>query len=163
MGSLTDVVSGSLGKALEEADKLLQSPRARVEIIALNRQMRTVTSELGKRTLQLYRDGRIQDPELAELCARIISIEARIAEREARLAQLQQSKVASQAAAGAEACSRCNSALPQDAAFCPACGLRVGVASPPSTSQGLFCGQCGRELRPEARFCPRCGSSAQSA
>jgi hypothetical protein len=49
MNSFTDVVSGNLAKALEEADKLLRSPRTRVEIITLNRQMKTVTSELGKK------------------------------------------------------------------------------------------------------------------
>ncbi len=166
MDSITDVVSGNLAKALEEADKLLRSPRTRVEIIALRRQMKTVTSELGRRTLQLYKDGRIEDPELAELCARIISIEARIAEREARLAQVQAQtdrqpgQQSDETGPAAEECSRCSTALPEDAVFCHKCGLKLETAAAAAIPQGRFCGQCGRELRPEAGFCPRCGAAA---
>lgn len=162
MDSITDVVSGNLGKALEEADKLLRSPRTRVEIITLRRQMKTVTSELGQRTLQLYKDGRIQDPELAELCARIISIEARIAEREARLAQVQAQagQQSDETGPAAEQCSRCSTALPEDAVFCHKCGLKLETSAAAPIPQGRFCAHCGRELRPEAGFCPRCGAAA---
>ncbi len=161
MNSLTDVVSGNLAKALEEADKLLRSPRTRVEIITLNRQMKTVTSELGKRTLELYKEKRVQDPELAELCARIISIEARIAEREARLAAQQaQSGRAAEAPSGTVPCPRCNTDLPEDAVFCQKCGLKIEAASSSPASIGAYCAHCGRELRSEAKFCPRCGSPA---
>jgi RNA polymerase subunit RPABC4/transcription elongation factor Spt4 len=162
MDSLTEVVSGNLAKALEEADKLLRSPRTRVEIITLRRQMKTVTSELGRRTLQLYKDGRIEDPELAELCARIISIEARIAEREARLAQVQAQtdRQSDEPGPGAEECSRCSTTLPEDAVFCHKCGLKLETAAAAPIPQGRFCAQCGRELRPEAGFCPRCGAAA---
>ncbi len=161
MNSLTDVVSGNLGKALEEADKLLRNPRTRVEIITLNRQMKTVISELGNRTLEMYKTGRIKDAELAELCARIVSIEARIAEREARLA----AQAATQADAGSldvgtRPCPRCNTPLPDDAVFCQKCGLRLDTADAPPQPQGHYCAHCGRELRPESKFCPRCGSPA---
>jgi RNA polymerase subunit RPABC4/transcription elongation factor Spt4 len=162
MDSLTEVVSGNLAKALEEADKLLRSPRTRVEIITLRRQMKTVTSELGRRTLQLYKDGRIEDPELAELCARIISIEARIAEREARLAQVQAQtdRQSDDTGPAAEECSRCSTVLPEEAVFCHKCGLKLETAAPVPTPRGRFCAQCGRTLRPEAGFCPRCGTAA---
>ena len=161
MNSLTDVVSGNLAKALEEADKLLRNPRTRVEIITLNRQMKTVTSELGKRTLELYKDNRIQDPELAELCARIVSIEARIAEREARLAvQAQSGTVPGKVEAGTLPCPRCQTDLPEDAVFCHKCGLKMEMESEPQVPEGVYCAHCGRELRSEAKFCPRCGSAA---
>lgn len=162
MNSFTDVVGGNLAKALEEADKLLRSPRTRVEIITLNRQMKTVTSELGRRTLELYKEKRIEDPELAELCARIVSIEARIAEREARLA-VQQAQSGAKAAAAAPIsvpCPRCNTPLAEEAIFCQKCGLKIGTPSPSPVAVGAFCANCGRELRPEAKFCPRCGSAA---
>jgi len=166
MDNLTRVVSGNLAKALEEADKLLRSPRTRVEIIALGRQMKVVTAELGNKALELYKDGRIEDPELAELCARIVSIEARIAEREARL--VVQAQTPSQSPAGASLsasapCPRCNTPLPQDAVFCHKCGLKMQPeekTSPHPTPQGQFCARCGRALRPEAKFCPRCGDPA---
>ena len=155
MDSITDVVSGNLAKALEEADKLLRSPRTRVEIITLRRQMKTVTSELGRRTLQLYKDGRIEDPELAELCARIISIEARIAEREARLAQVQAQtdrqpgQQSDETGPAAEECSRCSTALPEDAVFCHKCGLKLETAAAAAIP-------CGRRRARDRRW-PRSG------
>lgn len=163
MNEFTQVVSGNLAKALEEADKLLRNPRTRVEIITLRRQMKTVTSELGKRALELYKAGRVKDAELAELCARIVSIEARIAEREARLAA--QAQAQAQPAAAPEAtttpCPRCNSPLMEEAVFCAKCGLKLdAVDESPPAPQGLFCAHCGRELRTESKFCPRCGSPA---
>jgi RNA polymerase subunit RPABC4/transcription elongation factor Spt4 len=164
MDNITDVVSGNLGKALEEVDKLLRNPRTRIEIVTLRRQMSNVTSELGKRTLDLYKAGRISDPELAELCARIISIEARIAEREARLAiQAQpqaQVSAADPAAEPALACPRCRTLLPEGAVFCFKCGLEMEKASAQPETPSRFCPQCGRELRPGASFCPRCGAAA---
>ena len=161
MDNLTSIVSGNLAKGLEEADKLLRSPRTRVEIITLGRQMKTVTSELGMRTLELYKGGRIQDPELAELCARIVSIEARIAEREARLAvQAQSGHEPARVESAATPCPRCQTPLPEDAVFCQKCGLKMDEVDSPLAPPGIFCASCGRELRPQAKFCPRCGSVA---
>jgi RNA polymerase subunit RPABC4/transcription elongation factor Spt4 len=162
MENITEVVSGNLGKALEEVDKLLRNPRTRIEIVTLRRQMGNVTSELGKRTLDLYKAERINDPELAELCARIISIEARIAEREARLAiQAQpQDSPSEPASEPSLACPRCKTVLPQDAVFCFKCGLEMEQAAAQPEMQSRFCPQCGRELRAGANFCPRCGAAA---
>ena len=162
MDNLSAVVSGNLGKALEELDKLLRNPRTRIEIVTLKRQMGNVTSELGKRTLELYRAGRVKDPELAELCARIIGIEARITEREARLAVQAQSQDASVVAVAEPTaeCPRCKTSLPQDSVFCFKCGLAIEAGGSLPEARPRYCPQCGRELRPGANFCPRCGAAA---
>jgi hypothetical protein len=159
MDSFTSVVTDNLGKAIEEVDKLLKSPRTRVEILTLNRQMKTVTSELGKRTLDLYKNGRVQDPELGELCARIVGIEARIAEREARLAQ--QSQTGKTETVKEIQCPRCKTTIAEDSVFCSKCGYEMETdAKEPPVKTANFCSHCGRELRSEAKFCPRCGNTA---
>lgn len=162
MENLSDVVSGNLGRALEEVEKLVRNPRTRIEIVTLRRQMGNVTSELGNRTLELYKAGRVKDPELAELCARIIGIEARITEREARLAVQAQSQEPSLVsdAESTVACPRCKTSLPQEAVFCFKCGFEMEQVTSASKSQSEFCPHCGRELRPGANFCPRCGTPA---
>lgn len=53
----------------------------------------------------------------------------------------------------AAACSECNSSIPVDAKFCPACGHQVVVFRQ--------CANCGKNLTPTARFCARCGHPAE--
>lgn len=50
----------------------------------------------------------------------------------------------------AERCPKCSTALPEAAAYCPACGLQTRD----------LCWECGRPLETEWRFCPACGGDA---
>ena len=50
-------------------------------------------------------------------------------------------------------CTDCDSALPDNARFCPDCGKK----------QGNRCTGCGKELDPTHRFCPDCGQAATAA
>jgi len=53
-------------------------------------------------------------------------------------------------AAGTTRCPKCSTALPAEAAFCPACGLQTRDT----------CWDCGRTLETGWRFCPFCGGDA---
>lgn len=61
------------------------------------------------------------------------------------------------------ACSVCGIALPQNSAFCNACGAPVqrdpSMVRLDANPTG-FCRQCGKELRPEDLFCVSCGAPA---
>ena len=45
-------------------------------------------------------------------------------------------------------CPECGAAVPAGAKFCPECGKKMGAAA---------CPKCGAELSPGAKFCPECG------
>lgn len=47
------------------------------------------------------------------------------------------------------ACAKCGTSLPEEACWCPRCGVRV--AEP--------CWECGRALGSDAKFCPSCGTA----
>jgi len=46
-------------------------------------------------------------------------------------------------------CRKCKKSAPQDAKFCPECGLEFPA--------GSFCAKCGTALEPGAKFCSACG------
>jgi len=50
-------------------------------------------------------------------------------------------------------CPECNSAMPEDAKFCPMCGHQQLVFKQ--------CETCGKNLTPNAKFCSRCGRAAE--
>ena len=80
-------------------------------------------------------------------------------------------------------CTKCGKQLPDDAAFCDACGAPVksgftaaaekaeaaaeeaaeevkeaAEAVEEKVAAGLKCPECGAELKPESRFCDSCGA-----
>jgi membrane protease subunit (stomatin/prohibitin family) len=65
----------------------------------------------------------------------------------------QQSAPQQPATAETIACPDCQSAIPQNAKFCPLCGHQQLVFSQ--------CSQCGKNLTPSAKFCSRCGQPAE--
>ena len=48
-------------------------------------------------------------------------------------------------------CSKCGSAIPVNAKFCPGCGGKL------KTTKNVFCQECGSELSANAKFCSECG------
>jgi class 3 adenylate cyclase/tetratricopeptide (TPR) repeat protein len=48
-------------------------------------------------------------------------------------------------------CPSCDAAIPEDARFCPSCGIGIG----------LSCPSCGTSVADDSRFCPSCGAALQ--
>lgn len=59
-------------------------------------------------------------------------------------------------------CTKCNSIIPDEAKFCPVCGMACNSASatPTVSEKKHTCVKCGLELEPKAKFCPICGTAA---
>lgn len=51
-------------------------------------------------------------------------------------------------------CPECGKNLPEDAKFCPNCGIKLEKKN--------FCPECGKQVPPDAKFCPNCGKELKS-
>ena len=53
-------------------------------------------------------------------------------------------------------CKNCNATLDEGTVFCPMCGTKREVASPPE--KNVFCSKCGKPSGAELAFCQECGN-----
>jgi len=64
-------------------------------------------------------------------------------------------------------CPKCGSQQPHSAAFCDACGAKLGESAPPSAAgrqptpiaTATTCPACGASVMPDWAFCDRCGTA----
>jgi hypothetical protein len=106
--------------------------------------------DLGGLMLEMYKRDRLRPTLLAEQCAEIVSLEARIQELDAALASFQRSL------ADMDRCS-CGAPLVRGAHFCANCGRPVGEAPV------VVCAHCHNPLPAEASYCANCGRRAEPA
>lgn len=61
-------------------------------------------------------------------------------------------------------CTNCGSKLGDDFLFCPECGTRIAVPSPPvQTGQKKLCAKCGALMDDDLFYCLNCGEMLASS
>lgn len=145
---------GGLKAQLEESDRRRKMRLLEREIQDLEAQVAQSTEALSAQVLALYDAGKLEQPELVHLCARIGELRTGILAKKADLLELQPPPPSA-----APRCATCGATVPAGAAFCPGCGARV---TPQVATPARFCAHCGAEVRPTSQFCPTCGQSLAS-
>jgi hypothetical protein len=105
--------------------------------------------DLGGIILEMYRRDRFNHDLVTDRCSDLISIERRLQEVDAMLAQ---AALARRAPAGSSPCV-CGAPIVYGSHFCANCGRSVGEAPV------VTCSQCGSPLPAEAAFCAHCGTA----
>jgi RNA polymerase subunit RPABC4/transcription elongation factor Spt4 len=140
---LFDGVKKGLSQLAGEASKQADVARLNLDLDGLKAELANTEREAGRRARDMWAQGRLQDPELVELCQRMKSIEAQM------LALQQQVEATKAAEAGQRTCPGCQRSVPKMGEFCPFCGAKLPI-----------CPQCLEPLSSEDRFCPHCGQKA---
>ena len=164
MPSFVDSMRLKADQAALEADKLIRIRREQGAIDQLRRDIKTQLDALGQAALTAYRAGEIAHPQLVSICQQIDVLDEQIGQREARIEQIRAEKlaptVAPPTAAGAGMpCPSCKQFIPEDAAFCPACGYKIPKPQPAE----IICSACGASIPAAAQFCPNCGARKSQA
>lgn len=97
---------------------------------------------IGMETYDLYKNGKIVQPELDVYFEKMKALEQEIAEIQAEMDK------AKTAGNGSFKCS-CGAVLPQESKFCPNCGKAV-------KNDWIIC-SCGRQIKRDMAFCSYCG------
>jgi len=148
MGILDDLnktVTGSVGWMKFEARKLQKTTRIQSEIFDLRQQRETTIAKLGQRALELYQQGLLTLPGVAELAQTVDQLQNQIAAKEQELQQ-------------AQAEAYVEPSPPASAQHVPIQPETAAPAPPSDTSAGVACPRCGFICPPTALFCANCGT-----
>lgn len=145
---------GGLRHRLAEADRKRKVNQIRQRIRDLKTQEVQAINALSSQVLALHEAGTLQQPELVSLCKGVDDVRLQIKEAEAELEGL---LPAQPQPAAQGRCHNCGAVVTADAAFCQACGARLGEA--PAATPVLYCVHCGGQLREISQFCPKCGQA----
>jgi ElaB/YqjD/DUF883 family membrane-anchored ribosome-binding protein len=141
LDDLNKAFSGSVERVKFEARKLQRTTQLQGELFSLRQTLDTTVAQLGQRAFELYQQGRIAEPALVELAARLQQMHEAVAAKERELQQAQAEPFVEPQAPSAPAAQRvpieeANAPL---ARACPSCGYLC----PPTA---LFCANCGTRV-----------------
>jgi hypothetical protein len=88
--SLWESVQKGLDKASKEAARIARTQKLRSQIDGMNRQIITQHDALIRRTMDLFLNGALQQPELLPLCQEIINLQQQVVQAQNELQQVQQ-------------------------------------------------------------------------
>lgn len=164
MTSFFDKLRSGANKATRmaafEAEKLRRTTAVQATIRTLKSEVERTTQEVGRVALKLYKDGRITQSELIQICERAVSLQKQVAANEAELEAIR-AEVLTDSEASAQygrVCPNGHGPLPAQDNFCQVCGSPAVEVSPPATT-GFACPNCGVALASGARFCSSCGQT----
>jgi RNA polymerase subunit RPABC4/transcription elongation factor Spt4 len=168
--SFWNSVKKGASQAQLEADKLVRVNRVKTEVNSLHEQIRQHTFQLGAQTLDLYQSEALAEPTLLEICLKIKALEEKISEKETQIAAIKLQSLPEQPSdpsiSYSRQCPECNTPIPEEAVFCPACGGRTvnageAGAEPNIETNSGQCPSCKVSLPENADFCPNCGAQIQ--
>ncbi len=157
--SAKNFVSAAVSRTSWEAQKQMRVRGKQGEIDKLVDQRRKLLDELGQVAMTLYQQGALPDPQLSNVCARIMGVDQDIRAREEQLQEIKKEQYPGDQQSPA-------STPPPDYTSAPP--PSPGPASSPSSqrprkgpqaqSQPQVCPTCGNTVRPNALYCRSCGT-----
>jgi predicted amidophosphoribosyltransferase len=156
MSSIFDRMRSGAEKAAFEADKQRRVLAIQQNIRPLKKEFDTIIVQAGHVVYALHRQGKITQPELLEVCAKLDAIQSSIKSQEEQIQQIRDEifvdpRIQEQYG---RVCPHGHGPIAPGANFCGICG------SPPvevQSSSVSYCQNCRYPLDPEALFCAKCG------
>lgn len=136
MMDFMDSLRRGVDRAGFELDRLLRANRVRAQIGGLRSQVDEELRQIGLGVVELYQRGEPIPEGLGDRCERVKQIQEEIAQKETELEAINreappaQQEPYAEPTAGTVTCPNCGAVVPEDAAFCPRCGVRLKPEAP---------------------------------
>ena len=147
-----------LGKTLASTSKdMTQKAKDFTEVTRLNMQISQkrddvlqMFQQIGKRCYEMAQEGNNLFPEEVERTV------AMVAEMEEPINRRRKLK-------GLKTCPHCGGEIPENTAFCPACGEKMEQLQQTTSAKtgSTICPNCGMEVSRDSAFCSSCGTKIE--
>ena len=152
-----------------KADQMLRINKIQTEINTIRQQVSGARMEIANTAFELYKQGRVEDPDIKRLCTAVEDLLGQISEREAMIEAIRAEEAPRQPeedwGAPQNPCPYCSFDLPEGSVFFPNCGRSLpetlAVETPSAQAPDSTCPQCQAQLPPGVSFCPNCGCQIQ--
>ena len=173
-------------KIVNSSKNIVERSKEMVEIVKLRGTIDKIEAEITKRKIELgaltcriYGEGKINDPDITELCKRIKGFNEEIARIEAQIEDLQKREIlcpfcgftntadtsycgrcgqSISSCTGANICPCCSLSNAVEDLFCSKCGTKLPGAIP-SEADGNYCAKCSCLNDSKSKFCKTCGNN----
>ncbi len=127
MSDILGRLKSGAGKVAKEADKAVDIKRVEMQIGSLQKQIEDSYHKLGEMTYESKAKGEPENPESANIIAKITDLKQQIVAREEDIKNIKEGKaVVSPPSAGKKFCTNCGKENDANAKFCADCGAKMG-------------------------------------
>jgi len=106
---------------------------------------------LGARAYRLYRDGKIEHPDLAEVASEIDGLAETVEENKAALDEVMAERKGTK-------CPYCDVKSAPGSKFCPGCGRELPLPSELIETEKVPCPKCAKPIPAGTKYCMHCGN-----
>jgi regulator of replication initiation timing len=127
MSDILKKIKSEAGKVAKGADKAVDIKRIEMQIGSIKKKVEEEYQKLGQMTYETTVLNNPENPELAEVLAKITELITQIEEKEEEIKVIKDDTTATAAAtAGKTFCSNCGAENVANSKFCSSCGTKMG-------------------------------------
>jgi RNA polymerase subunit RPABC4/transcription elongation factor Spt4 len=156
ISKLAKSVGDGAKTAVKKSEDMLEISKLNRNIANEEDRIKLAYNEIGKLVFNKFEKGNESDPELLDICNKIVEIQKGIAAIKQKIVEIKNEKL----------CQNCGSEMDANEEFCTKCGSKQESMDTPEREENIIeesntlntCPQCGAAVTDDLKFCSNCGT-----